>query len=85
MALTISLNEDYKNMSNKEIPAKIEGCASRHYEVKAKDLPLSCPMPDMYLWDAHPKVYLPIEETGEVLCPYCSAKYTLKNDDRFEF
>ena len=31
-----------------------------------KDLPLSCPMPGMYLWNSHPKVYLPVEVTGEV-------------------
>lgn len=64
-----------KKMSNKK-----EGCAQKHYEVHAKDLPLSCPMPDMFLWDAHPKVYLPIEETGESRCPYCSAVYILKED-----
>jgi uncharacterized Zn-finger protein len=49
-----------------------------HYEVTADDLPLSCPMPDMYLWNSHPKVYLPIEVTGWAKCPYCSAEYTLK-------
>lgn len=50
----------------------------RHIEVTAKDLPLHCPMPAMKLWDAHPRVYLPIEKTGESLCPYCGTKYLLK-------
>lgn len=50
----------------------------RLYEVSSKDLPLSCPMPGMRLWDSHPKVYLPIEKTGEAICPYCEAKYVLK-------
>ena len=48
-------------------------------EVFAKDLPLACPMPKMTLWNAHPKVYLPIEETGQAICPYCNTEYVLKN------
>jgi len=47
------------------------------YKVTHKDLPLSCPMPDMRLWDAHPRVYLPIEKTGTAVCPYCEAEYIL--------
>ena len=47
------------------------------YEVSHSDLPLSCPMPGMYLWNSHPKVFLPIEKEGAVRCPYCSAEYTL--------
>jgi uncharacterized Zn-finger protein len=37
--------------------------AQHRYEVRREDIPLSCPMPGMYLWNSHPKVYLPIEET----------------------
>ena len=52
---------------------------SQHrYEVGPEDLPLSCPMPGMYLWNSHPKVYLPIRDTGEAKCPYCGAVYVLK-------
>ncbi len=51
---------------------------SQHrYQVDEQDLPLSCPMPGMYLWNSHPKVFLPIEETGEAKCPYCGALYHL--------
>lgn len=50
----------------------------RSIEVTATDLPLHCPMPDMLLWNAHPRVYLPIEKTGEALCPYCGTLYKLK-------
>jgi len=60
---------------------KIEACTQRFYEVTAKNLPLSCPMPDMNLWDAHPRVYLPIEATGRAICPYCAAEYVLRNDE----
>ena len=49
------------------------------YEVTTKDLPLACPMDNQTLWNAHPKVYLPIEKTGKAKCPYCGIDYTLKS------
>jgi uncharacterized Zn-finger protein len=52
--------------------------AQNQYEVTQDDLPLSCPMEGMHLWNSHPRVYLPIEKTGSAKCPYCSAEYTLK-------
>ena len=58
-------------------PQLIEANAEHNYVVTAADLPLSCPMPGMKLWNSHPKVYLPIEESGEAMCPYCSANYQL--------
>ena len=48
-------------------------------EVTRAALPLSCPMPNMTTWNSHPKVYLPIEATGEASCPYCGAQYVLKD------
>ena len=59
---------------NKKIPA----CTENIYVIHESDLPLSCPTDEMLLWNAHPKVYLPIEKTGEEICPYCSAKFILK-------
>jgi uncharacterized Zn-finger protein len=50
---------------------------ARSYDIHRADLPLSCPTPEQKLWNAHPRVYLPIEETGEATCPYCSAHYRL--------
>ena len=47
-------------------------------EVAAKDLPLHCPLPSQKLWNSHPRVYLPIEKTGEARCPYCSTLYVYK-------
>ncbi|MFA5960004.1 MAG: zinc-finger domain-containing protein [Tatlockia sp.] len=55
-------------------------CTKKKYLVHKRDLPLSCPTDDMILWNAHPKVYLPIEETGSEICPYCSAVFVLEND-----
>jgi uncharacterized Zn-finger protein len=57
----------------KAIPANAEN----RYEVTRADLPLSCPMPGMYLWNSHPRVYLPIEASGRAKCPYCGAEYVL--------
>jgi uncharacterized Zn-finger protein len=37
-------------------------------------------MPGMYLWNSHPKVYIPVQETGEAKCPYCGAQYHLMAD-----
>ena len=51
--------------------------AASHIEVSTDDLPLSCPMPKMTLWNMHPRVFLPIEKTGKADCPYCGTKYTL--------
>ncbi|MCB1744211.1 MAG: zinc-finger domain-containing protein [Gammaproteobacteria bacterium] len=58
----------------------IQPNAENRYTVTRADLPLSCPMPGMSLWNSHPKVYLPIEETGTASCPYCGAHYTLVED-----
>ncbi len=54
-------------------------CTKRRYEITHADLPLSCPPRDERVWDAHPRVYLPIEDEGHYVCPYCSAEYTLKD------
>ena len=51
--------------------------AQNRYQVTAKDLPLHCPLPGMSLWNSHPRVFLPIEQTGQAKCPYCGAEFTL--------
>jgi uncharacterized Zn-finger protein len=58
-------------------PTLIPANAENRYTVMRADLPLSCPMPGMILWNSHPKVYLPVEATGTARCPYCGAQYTL--------
>jgi uncharacterized Zn-finger protein len=50
----------------------------RFIDVTAADLPLHCPLPSMKLWNTHPRVFLPIETTGEALCPYCGTRYKLE-------
>jgi uncharacterized Zn-finger protein len=60
--------------------AYVQANAKREYEVTPEDLPLSCPMPQMPLWNSHPRVVLPIEETGWAMCPYCAAEYFLRRN-----
>jgi len=59
-----------------ETAEKNEGAAPV-IEVGRQDLPLSCPRPQNEVWNMHPRVYLPIEKTGETVCPYCGARYRL--------
>lgn len=55
-------------------------CAKQHYEITRADLPLSCPTKEMRVWDAHPRVYLPIIQTKRAICPYCNAEFILKDE-----
>lgn len=49
-------------------------------EVTAHDLPLHCPMPGAAAWSGHPRVFLDVTHSGEVVCPYCSARYAFKGE-----
>lgn len=60
---------------------EIQANAQNRYEVTQADLPLHCPMEGMSLWNSHPRVYLPLEESREARCPYCGAVYVLKADE----
>jgi uncharacterized Zn-finger protein len=60
---------------------KEEASTQKNYVVHRNQLPLSCPTDEMVLWNAHPKVYLPLEKKGIVVCPYCSARFILEEDD----
>jgi uncharacterized Zn-finger protein len=51
----------------------------KEYRVSRDMLPVSCPLPTMKLWNSHPRVYLPIEQTGEATCPYCGAHFLLES------
>jgi len=51
----------------------------KRVEVSHADLPLSCPLPKQKLWNAHPRVYLPVEDSGEISCPYCGTHYVLSD------
>ena len=57
------------------------GNITRRFEVTKKDLPWHCPMEGTDLWNSHPRVSLPIEDTGSAKCPYCGADYILVSKD----
>lgn len=46
-------------------------------EVTRDQLPIHCPMPGSSLWNSHPQVYIPLEETSHAKCPYCGTEYIL--------
>lgn len=53
-------------------------CSDTSVQVRWSDLPLACPMPGTSLWDAHPRVYLPIHHSGREVCPWCGTVYILQ-------
>jgi uncharacterized Zn-finger protein len=57
--------------------AKQAGAGADVIKVSRNELPLSCPRPQDSLWNMHPRVYLPIDKSGEEVCPYCGAHYLL--------
>ena len=48
--------------------------------IKLDQLPLHCPLPEISLWNQHPKVFLPIDTFKKVKCPYCGTEYILEDD-----
>lgn len=65
------------------IPEKDQqACTRRRIDITARDLPLSCPPRDERVWDAHPRVYLPIEATGSFVCPYCDTEFVLQTESQ---
>lgn len=65
-------------MMNDATDHRSQANAQKRYEVRSDDLPLSCPLPSMALWNSHPRVFLPIEnQDGQANCPYCGAHFVL--------
>lgn len=71
------------HMAKKDVVKKqttTSSCTEKMVIVHKQDLPLSCPQQGATLWNAHPKVYLPIESSGQETCPYCGTCYIYKHD-----
>ncbi|HET8807414.1 MAG TPA: zinc-finger domain-containing protein [Methylophaga sp.] len=49
----------------------------KYYQIRPEDLPLCCPLPEMAVWNSHPRVYLSLEDQDEVRCPYCGTLFKL--------
>ena len=56
-----------------------QACVDDWVEVASEDLPLACPMVHQSAVHAHPRVYLPIENTGKAKCYYCGTLYVLSD------
>ncbi|MGV0006029.1 MAG: zinc-finger domain-containing protein [Candidatus Porifericomitaceae bacterium WSBS_2022_MAG_OTU9] len=48
------------------------------HRVSVADLPLHCPVPNSPLWNSHPRVYLPLDRTNKIRCPYCGTMFILE-------
>ena len=46
-------------------------------EVTKDQLPMHCPAPGSALWDSHPRVFIPLDDTPEASCSYCGTVYKL--------
>jgi uncharacterized Zn-finger protein len=55
----------------------VNGKPKSQVVVTSHDVPLSCPMPNDSAWDSHPKVFLPITDSGSASCPYCGTHYVM--------
>jgi uncharacterized Zn-finger protein len=66
------------NFMTSERSEQNEACRERNINITLHELPLSCPRASDRIWDAHPRVYLPIEEQKQVICPYCGTQYHLE-------
>jgi uncharacterized Zn-finger protein len=60
------------------VPAARNSNRHKQVEITAADLPLHCPLSSQALWNSHPRVFLPIGDDGEALCPYCGTRYVLR-------
>lgn len=50
-------------------------------KVQRSDLPAYCPTESMGLWNSHPRVYIPLDESPEANCPYCGTRFELVEDN----
>jgi uncharacterized Zn-finger protein len=62
-----------------EAAAKKQDQGQRVVKVTRADLPLSCPRAGDEVWNLHPRVYLPVDKSGEEVCPYCGTRYVLED------
>ena len=58
-----------------------KSASSNYYQVQKRDLPLHCPTDDMELWNQHPRVYIPMDESGKAKCPYCGTEFKLAEEE----
>jgi uncharacterized Zn-finger protein len=58
--------------------------SQRIVSVSADMIPLHCPLPGTTLWNSHPRVYIPVEDTGQARCGYCGTEFVIKKEAVFD-
>ena len=48
-------------------------------EIGREQLPLCCPQQGDEAWNMHPRVFISFGGSDEAVCPYCGARYLLKD------
>jgi len=61
---------------------KNPACTYEKITVTRDMLPICCPLPDMEVWNAHPRVYLAFNDENQATCPYCSTEYFLQDETK---
>jgi len=51
-------------------------CTKKIVEVTSS-VALCCPRENERVWDGHPRVYLEMDASEKVACPYCETEYVL--------
>ncbi len=69
-----------QNSTSEQANAAAKEPSVRVHSITRHDLPLSCPLPSASQWNAHPRVFLMLDEEGTATCPYCSTVYILQDD-----
>lgn len=54
--------------------------ASALVEVTRDELPIHCPTPASSLWNSHPRVYIPLDDSPEASCSYCGTVFRLVDE-----
>jgi uncharacterized Zn-finger protein len=55
-------------------------CQKKQYLVKSQEETIVCPPVDERIWDAHPRVYLKLDENHHIHCPYCGTEFILQEE-----
>jgi uncharacterized Zn-finger protein len=70
-----------QNSTSDQANTAAKRTSAQVHSITRNDLPLSCPLPSASQWNAHPRVFLTLDEEGKATCPYCSTVYILQQDD----
>ncbi|MEL0035076.1 MAG: zinc-finger domain-containing protein [Gammaproteobacteria bacterium] len=49
------------------------------FTVSSSELPASCPPKNSSVDGLHPRVYLKFKDDGKAKCPYCGARFEIKD------